>query len=146
MSLVSKLRCAGPRAPTVDVLDLEQKPGTLADDEARAGFLGNAEDLLARPSCSISSSPSRWSALQYSAAVAVAERVRRLHPNAVIAVEGYDVSVRPDDFAYEGSPVQLGPSSGRPRAPSSSPRGRSPAATVTCRAAAGRRHAAAARR
>ena len=30
--------------------------------------------------------------------------MRRLHPAAVIAVEGYHVSVRPDDFAYEGAP------------------------------------------
>ena len=48
-----------------------------------------------------------WSALQYTAAVAVAERVRCLHPAAVIAAEGYHVSVRPDDFDRRGRPVRL---------------------------------------
>jgi hypothetical protein len=100
VSLFSELGRAGLE---VDVLDLEAELGNPADDEARAGFLGKAEDLLrARPADVVVISC--WSALQYSAAVAVAERVRRLHPDAVIAVEGYHVSVRPDDFAYEGSP------------------------------------------
>ena len=45
-----------------------------------------------------------WSALQYSAALAVAERVRRQQPDAVIAVQGYHVSVRPDDFNDAGAP------------------------------------------
>ena len=91
------------RTPTVDVLDLEAELGNPADDEARAAFLGRAEELLrARPADLVVISC--WSALQYSAAVAVAERVRRLYPDAVIAVEGHHVSVRPDDFAYEGSP------------------------------------------
>jgi hypothetical protein len=100
VGLFSELTRAGR---TAAVLDLEAELGNPADDAARAGFLGNAEDLLrARPSDLVVISC--WSALQYSAAVAVAERVRRLHPGAVIAVEGYHVSVRPDDFAYEGSP------------------------------------------
>jgi hypothetical protein len=45
-----------------------------------------------------------WSALQYSAGVAVAERLRRLHPAMVIAAHGHHVSARPEDFTYEGSP------------------------------------------
>jgi len=100
VSLFSELRRAGRE---VQVLDLEAELGNPVDDEARAEFLGKAEELLhARPADLVVISC--WSALQYSAAVAVAERVRRLHPDAVIAVEGYHVSVRPDDFAYEGSP------------------------------------------
>jgi hypothetical protein len=100
VSLFSELKRAGL---SVDVLDLEAELGNPVDDAARAGFLGKAEDLLrARPADLVVISC--WSALQYSAAVAVAERVRRLHSDAVIAVEGYHVSVRPDDFAYEGSP------------------------------------------
>ncbi len=100
VSLFSELRRAGH---TVGVLDLEAELGNPDSEEARADFLGKAEDLLrALPADLVVISC--WSALQYSAAIAVAERVRRLHPSAVIAVEGYHVSVRPDDFAYEGSP------------------------------------------
>lgn len=100
VSLFSELRRAGR---TVDVLDLEAEVGNPGDDAAREDFLGKAEGLLCERSADLVV-VSCWSALQYSAAVAVAERVRRLHPEAVIAVEGYQVSVRPDDFAYEGSP------------------------------------------
>jgi radical SAM superfamily enzyme YgiQ (UPF0313 family) len=100
VSLFSELRRAGR---TVTVLDLEAELGNPSDDEARAIFLDKAEGLVrARPADLVV--VSCWSALQYSAAVAVAERARRLHPAAVIAVEGYHVSVRPDDFAYEGAP------------------------------------------
>ncbi len=100
VSLATEARAAGH---DVDVLDLEAEYGNPQDDDARAAFLERAESLLReRPADLVV--VSCWSALQYSAAVAVAERVRRLHPDAVIAVEGYHVSVRPDDFAYEGSP------------------------------------------
>jgi hypothetical protein len=100
VSLFSELRRAGR---TVDVLDLEAELGNPDDDAARADFLGKAEGLLReRPADLVVISC--WSALQYSAVVAVAERVRRLRTDAVIAVEGYHVSVRPDDFAYEGAP------------------------------------------
>ncbi|HOT24741.1 MAG TPA: cobalamin-dependent protein [Thermoleophilia bacterium] len=100
VTLLTELRRAGRQ---VDVLDLEVELGNPVDDEARAGFLGAAEERLrAYPADLVV--VSCWSALQYTAAVAVAECVRRLRPGAVVAVEGYHVSVRPDDFAYEGSP------------------------------------------
>jgi len=100
VTLFTELRRAGR---CVDVLDLEVELGNPVDDAARASFLDNADALLReRPADLVVISC--WSALQYSAAVAVAERVRRLHRDAVIAVEGYHVSVRPDDFAYEGAP------------------------------------------
>jgi radical SAM superfamily enzyme YgiQ (UPF0313 family) len=100
VSLFSELRRAGR---TVAVLDLEAELGNPSDDETRAIFLDRTEGLLrAHPADLVV--VSCWSALQYSAAVAVAKRARRLHPAAVIAVEGYHVSVRPDDFAYEGAP------------------------------------------
>lgn len=87
----------------VDVLDLEAECGNPADEASRAGFLRRAEELLAeRPADLVV--VSCWSALQYSAAVAVADRVRRLHPSAVIAACGYHVSVRPDDFNDAGAP------------------------------------------
>jgi hypothetical protein len=101
VSIFSELRRAGR---TVDVLDLEAELGNPGDDAARAVFLDEAERLLRqRPADLVV--VSCWSALQYSTAVAVAERVRRLHPEAVIAVEGYHVSVRPDDFTDEGNVV-----------------------------------------
>lgn len=87
------------------VLDLENDIGNpgAADRDA---FLHNAELRLAGEdaelvviSCS--------SSLQYSAAVATAETVRRLHPRTRIAVTGFHVSARPDDFVYEGSPFDL---------------------------------------
>ena len=100
VSLFSELRRAG-RA--VDVLDLEVELGNPDDDAAHARFLNRAEGLLRKRPADVVV-VSCWSALQYSAAVTVAERVRRLHPAAVIAVEGYHVSVRPDDFAFEATP------------------------------------------
>ena len=100
VSLATEARRAGHG---VEVLDLEAELGNPADDRSRAAFLERAEALLReRPADLVV--VSCWSALQYSAAVAVAERVRRLQPGAVVAVEGYHVSVRPDDFAYEGAP------------------------------------------
>lgn len=87
----------------VELLDLEVEAGHPQTDAAREEYLGRAQVLLAGLPAHLVVI-SCWSALQYSAAVAVAERVRRLHPRAVIAVEGHHVSVRPDDFAYEGSP------------------------------------------
>ena len=115
VSLFSELRRAGRGAcgatggrggggPSTSTCSTSRPSWAIPATTRRAPrFLGKAEDLLrARPADLVVISC--WSALQYSAAVAVAERVRRLHPSAVIAVEGYHVSVRPDDFAYEGSP------------------------------------------
>lgn len=100
----------------VDVLDLEAelgRPGAgappaasaaVADDgAARAAFLYAAEARLRELPADLALI-SCWSALQYSASVAVAERIRRLHPSTVIAVHGHHVSARPEEFAYEGSP------------------------------------------
>jgi len=100
VSLWSELRRAGF---VVDVLDLEVEGGHPGDDAAREAFLARADELLAaRPADLVVISC--WSALQYSAAVAVAESVRRLQPAAVIAALGYHVSVRPDDFNDAGAP------------------------------------------
>ena len=100
VGISSELRRAGF---PVDVLDLEVEQGQPGDDAARAAFLSAAEAALAaRPADLVV--VSCWSALQYSAAVAVAGRVRRIHPDAVIAVEGHQVSVRPGDFGALGAP------------------------------------------
>lgn len=85
-----------------DVLDLHVElgaPGPGGQEE----FLDRAEALIARRDADVVAI-SCWSSLQYSAAVAVAERVRRLHPPAVIVVGGYHVAARAEDFTYEGSP------------------------------------------
>jgi hypothetical protein len=88
---------------SVDVLDFEVECGNPEDDASRARFLTRADELLAqRPGDLVVISC--WSALQFTAAAAIAERVRRLHPSSVIAVCGYHVSVRPDDFNDAGSP------------------------------------------
>jgi hypothetical protein len=87
----------------VEVLDLEAELGGPDDDAAREAFLRAAEERLNEREADLVVL-SCWSALQFSATVAIAERVRRLHPDAVIAVEGYHVSARPDDFAYDGAP------------------------------------------
>ena len=100
VGLSSELRRAGF---AVDVLDLEVECGNPGDDAARQTFLARADELLAgRPADLVV--VSCWSALQYTAAVAVAEGVRRRQPQAVIAAEGYHVSVRPDDFDGSGAP------------------------------------------
>ena len=86
-----------------DVLDLEAELGNPADDVARESFLQIADGLLAEREADIVV-VSCWSALQYSAALAVAERTRRQMPDAVIAACGHHVSVRPDDFNDPGAP------------------------------------------
>jgi len=87
----------------VEVLDLEAELGLPRDDAGRAAFLADAEARLRDLSADLAL-VSCWSALQYSASVAVAERLRRLHPATVIAAHGHHVSARPEDFTYEGSP------------------------------------------
>jgi hypothetical protein len=98
--LSTELRRAGF---PVDVLDLEVEHGNPEDEASRAGFLAGADELLAKRAADLVVI-SCWSALQFGAAVAVAERVRRLHPATVIAACGYHVSVRPDDFSDAGAP------------------------------------------
>ncbi len=100
VQLLTELRREGYAA---DVLDLEAELGNPADDVARESFLQIADGLLAEREADLVVI-SCWSALQFTAAVAVAERVRRQWPDAVIAVEGYHVSVRPDDFNDPGAP------------------------------------------
>ena len=74
VSLSTELRRAGF---AVDVLDLEVECGNPGDDARATAFLARADELLAaRPADLVV--VSCWSALQYTAAVAVAERVRRL--------------------------------------------------------------------
>jgi len=87
----------------VDVLDLEVECGNPEDETSRARFLTRADELLAEGPVDLVAI-SCWSALQFSAAMAVAGRVRRLHPSSVIAAFGYHVSVRPDDFSDAGAP------------------------------------------
>ena len=95
VGLFSELRRDGF---AVDVLDLEADLGDPGDDAARREFLTAAEAALAgRPADLVV--VSCWSALQFGASVAVAELVRRLQPQAVIAVEGHHVSVRSADFS-----------------------------------------------
>jgi len=96
----TELRRAGFDA---GVLDLEAELGNPGDEAAREAFLQLADGLLAEREADLVVL-SCWSALQYTASLAVAERVRRHHPDAVVAVEGYHVSVRPDDFNDSGVP------------------------------------------
>ena len=100
VQLFTELRRAGYEA---DVLDLEAELGNPADDVARESFLQITAGLLAEREADLVV-VSCWSALQYSAAVAVAERVRRQTPDAVIAACGHHVSVRPDDFNDPDAP------------------------------------------
>lgn len=100
VQLFTELRRAGFET---DVLDLEAELGNPADDVARESFLQIAGGLLAEREADLVV-VSCWSALQYSAAFAVAERVREQLPDAVIAACGHHVSVRPDDFNDPGAP------------------------------------------
>ncbi len=100
VQLFTEVRRAGFSA---GVLDLETELGNPADEAARESFLQLAGGLLAERRADLVVI-SCWSALQYTAAVAVAGRVREHHPDAVIAVEGHHVSVRPDDFNDPGAP------------------------------------------
>jgi B12 binding domain len=100
VQLFTELRRAGYET---DVLDLEAELGNPADDVARESFLQIADGLIAEHEADLVVI-SCWSALQYSAAVAVAERVRRQLPDAVIAACGHHVSVRPDDFNDPDAP------------------------------------------
>lgn len=100
VQLFTELRRAGFAG---DVLDLEAELGNPQDDVARESFLQIGGSLLAEREADLVVI-SCWSALQYTAAVAVAGRVRELWPHAVIAVEGHHVSVRSDDFNDPGAP------------------------------------------
>ena len=96
----TELRRAGFDA---GVLDLEAELGNPGDEAAREAFLQLADGLLAEREADLVV-VSCWSALQYTAAVAVADRVLERSAEAVIAVEGYHVSVRPGDFDGPGAP------------------------------------------
>lgn len=100
VQLFTEVRRAGHAA---DVLDLEAELGNPGDDVARESFLQIADGLLAEREADLVVI-SCWSALQYTAALAVAERVRRQLPDAVIAACGHHVSVRPNDFNDPGAP------------------------------------------
>jgi radical SAM superfamily enzyme YgiQ (UPF0313 family) len=100
VQLFTELRRAGFAA---DVLDLEAELGDPQDEVARESFLQIGGALLAEREADLVV-VSCWSAHQYTAAVAVAQRARELWPEAVTAVCGHHVSVRPDDFNDEGSP------------------------------------------
>jgi hypothetical protein len=100
VQLFTELRRAGFAA---DVLDLEAELGNPQDDVARESYLQIGAALLAEREADLVVI-SCWSALQYTAAVAFAQRVRELWPDAVTAVCGHHVSVRPDDFNDPGAP------------------------------------------
>lgn len=100
VQLWTELRRAGFAA---DVLDLEAELGNPVGEAAREAFLQLADGLLAEREADLVV-VSCWSALQYAAAVAVADRVLERNPEAVIAVAGYHVSVRPGDFDGPGAP------------------------------------------
>ena len=100
VQLFTELRRAGFAA---DVLDLEAELGNPQDDVARESYLQIGGALLAEREADLVVI-SCWSALQYTAAVAMAQRVRELWPDAVTAVCGHHVSVRPDDFNDPGAP------------------------------------------
>ena len=86
-----------------DVLDLEAELGNPKDEAERESFAQISRSLLAEREADLVVL-SCWSALQYTAAVAAAQRLREQLPGAVIAVCGHHVSVRPDDFNDPGAP------------------------------------------
>ncbi len=132
VSLFSELRRAGR---TVAVLDLEAELGNPVDDEARAIFLDRAEGLLrARPADLVV--VSCWSALQYSAAVAVAERARRLSSGGRHRRRGLPRLGAPRRLRLRGRALRLARRRRGGELPSSRSRRRSPTATATRRAAA----------
>ena len=98
--LLTEVRRAGFAA---DVLDLEAELGNPEDEVAREAYLHIARGLLVEQGADLVVILC-WSALQYTAAVAVAERVRSGLPEAVIAVCGHHVAARPDDFDDPGAP------------------------------------------
>jgi hypothetical protein len=100
VQLFTELRRAGFAA---DVLDLEAELGNPQDDVARESYLQIGGALLAEREADLVV-VSCWSALQYTAAVALAQLARELWPDAVIAACGHHVSVRPDDFNDPGAP------------------------------------------
>ncbi len=100
VQLFTELRREGFRA---EVLDLEAELGNPQDDVARESYLQIGGALLAERQADLVVI-SCWSALQYTAAVAFAQRARDLWPDAVTAVCGHHVSVRPDDFNDPGAP------------------------------------------
>lgn len=88
----------------VDVVDLEAELGNPSDDDQRQLFLAKACTLLGGRDPQLVAIHCRTS-LQYTASIVVAEDVRRLYPQAVIAVTGFHLAARPEDFTYEGSPM-----------------------------------------
>ena len=100
VQLFTELRRAGFET---DVLDLEVELGNPLDEVGRESFLQIGGALLAEHEADLVV-VSCWSALQYTAAVSIAARVRERLPDAVIAVCGHHVSVRPDDFNDPGAP------------------------------------------
>lgn len=102
VSLHTVLRRTGVEA---GVLDLENVVGN-PDASDRDTFAASVERRLSNGqsagmellvvACS--------SCLQYTAALAVGEVARRLYPDLPIAVAGFHVTARPDDFTYNGSP------------------------------------------
>jgi hypothetical protein len=100
VQLHTELRRAGFRTA---VLDLEAELGNPQDEVGRESFLQIGSALLSEHEADLVV-VSCWSALQYTAALATARRVRERLPDAVIAVCGHQVSVRPDDFNDPGAP------------------------------------------
>jgi hypothetical protein len=84
------------------VLDLEVELG-VPDEGAEESFLERAEALIGERDASLVA-VACLATLQFGAALAVAGIVRRLHPDAVIAVFGHHATVRSADFVFEGTP------------------------------------------
>jgi radical SAM superfamily enzyme YgiQ (UPF0313 family) len=91
----------------VDVLDLENDVGNPGASD-RDAFAPNAQRAVEKVLTESAEDPalcvvSCSSSLQYSASFAVAAILRRLRPAVPIAVTGFHVSARPDDFTYPGA-------------------------------------------
>ncbi len=84
------------------VLDLENEVGNPGASD-RDTFAANAQKLLTDVDSDLVVITC-LSSLQYLASVGVAELVREMHPRTTLAVVGFHVSARPEDFTYEGSP------------------------------------------
>jgi radical SAM superfamily enzyme YgiQ (UPF0313 family) len=89
------------------VLDLENEVGNPGASD-RDVFLTNAQRHLEKALAALGDEPpmvvvSCSSSRQYAASVAIANLIRRLRQDARIAVVGFHVSARPDDFTFPGA-------------------------------------------
>jgi hypothetical protein len=88
----------------VDVLDLDDALGPVADAAGVGPYLDRAAALLRERSAPSLVAVDCWTVLQYSAAMGVAARVRSTWPATPIAVFGQHPTVRRDDFTAGDTP------------------------------------------